>query len=116
MCSINQGFKLCSCKGKPDKNKPYWKLSRKDPNREILLLVGESMSPYNQPPKRKTIANELNKGVAFDFDFVPREYDLLEFFAVTYRHKYQFLQGQWKFVSAPMMGVPTIEHGTGRIK
>ncbi|WP_373074580.1 hypothetical protein [Zeaxanthinibacter enoshimensis] len=74
------------------------------------------MAPYNAPPNREAIADELNNRQVFDFEYVPQEYDLIEFNGLQYRHKYQFLQGSWTFVTQSLMSVSIIEHRSGRIK
>ena len=79
MCNIIDGFKLCTCSDKVDKSKPHWVLERlikKEDKIQDEVLIG-ILSPY-YTENIKTILNELNNGNPFDFDYNPKDNDMLE--------------------------------------
>ena len=79
MCDIIDGFKLCTCKDKVDKSKPHWILERLIKKENIIrddVLIG-ILSPY-YIDNIETILNELNNGNPFDFEYSPKENDMLK--------------------------------------
>ena len=79
MCNIIDGFKLCTCSDKVDKSKPHWILERlikKEDTIQDVVMIG-ILSP-NYANNIKTILNELNNGNPFDFEYNPKDNDMLE--------------------------------------
>lgn len=104
MCSIHEGFKLCSCEGEInfDAEGIYWILSRINPAKELVQRKGKVVLPrYNaqEEDQRTLILTELNKQNCFDFDFTPRLNDFLkitiEFKNHSQRYCFQYTNNQW---------------------
>lgn len=82
MCDTSQNLKLCTCKEKIDKSKPYWMLSRKRINqgKTVSLILGS----YEPETINESTANlvdwlesQLNNNDCFDFDYHPMQDDKL---------------------------------------
>ena len=79
MCNTIDGFKLCTCSDKVDKSKPHWILERLIKKEDKIrgdVLIGILSAYYANNIKK--ILNELNNGKPFDFDYNPKDNDMLE--------------------------------------
>ena len=81
MCDINGPFKLCTCESNVDRSKPHWVLHRNLQSKEEHQLMGEFNlpDPYSLISER-SLQRRLNSINVFDFDYEPKEGDLLELF------------------------------------
>ena len=77
MCSPNDGFKLCSCSDDIDENKPHWVLERLKINKKDVRLMIIGMFPINYDVNIDYVLDQLNNHNPFDFDYTPRNKDIL---------------------------------------
>ena len=77
MCSPNDGFKLCSCSNDIDENEPHWVLERLKINKKDVRLMIIGMFPINYDVNIDYVLDQLNNHNPFDFDYTPRNKDIL---------------------------------------
>jgi len=77
MCSPNDGFKLCSCSDDVDENKPHWVLERLKINKKDVRLMIIGMFPIDYDVNIDYVLDQLNNHNPFDFDYTPKNRDLL---------------------------------------
>ena len=99
MCDINGQFKLCTCSEKIDKKKPYWVLkSNREDDEEDHMVLGMFSEPniIFTPIVRRNILRRLNtiKSI-FDFDYTPKERDLLKLCGEYDEYYCEFKEGKW---------------------
>ena len=99
MCDLNGKFILCSCSEDVDISEPHWKLYRNSMdngvNRQIIIGM---MYPPNLIDiiERRKLLRRLNTRNVFDFDYQPKENDVLELFPSEYEdYKLTFMKGKW---------------------
>jgi hypothetical protein len=104
MCSIEDGFRLCTCAEKInfDAEGIYWMLSRVNPSKELKHIKGKSIIPHYDAKEQDTrlfILAELNSRNCFDFPFEPQENDFLKIFVEQKKNPqkycYQYTQHKW---------------------
>ena len=99
MCDLNGKFILCSCSEEVDLSEPHWKLSRNVSNdgEDIHIDIG-MMRPLNLIDKieRRKLLRRLNTRNVFDFEYHPKENDVLELNqSEDDGYKLTFLKGKW---------------------
>ncbi|MCP4441059.1 MAG: SHOCT domain-containing protein [Aureispira sp.] len=104
MCDLNEGFKLCSCDGdKLPIEKIDWILERR--NEELPFRVRKGMAAQNyigghEKYIKSIIATHLNAKNCFDFDYEPKEDDLLKIKkrenGARHWYSYRFVAGKWE--------------------
>ena len=99
MCDVNGQFKLCTCSEKIDKKKPYWVLkSNREDDEEDHMVLGMFSEPniIFTPIVRRNILRRLNtvKSI-FDFDYKPKERDLLKLSGEYDEYYCEFKGGKW---------------------
>jgi len=101
MCDVNGQFKLCTCSEKIDKSKPYWVLKSKREDNEEHFVVGQfsQPNPLFTPIFRKNILRRLNTvNSIFDFDYTPKERDLLKLCGKYDEYYFEFKGGKWRWL------------------
>lgn len=101
MCDISNGFKLCTCKGRPKKSEPHWVLERQDTN--IITrceIMGMPIFPeYTQEEESQInlIVKQLNQGNCFDFAYQPTEGDVFTMhFPPDNDYRFRYQSGIWE--------------------
>ena len=77
MCTKNDGFKLCTCSDDIDIDKPHWVLERLKINKKDVDLVIIGTFSMNYGSNIDYVLDQLNNHNPFDFDYTPRNRDLL---------------------------------------
>ena len=77
MCSTSDGFKLCTCSGDIDENKPHWVLERLKINKNGRKFMVIGTFDVNYLENLEYVLEQLNNHNPFDFDYKPRNRDLL---------------------------------------
>ena len=84
MCTITDGFKLCTCKTDIAKGMPYWELKRWDMENDIYSFeMGRCMNvTYTHSQKYfgdqlLSLLNHCADKTIFDFCYVPTTHDVL---------------------------------------
>jgi len=99
MCDLNGKFILCSCSEEVDLSEPHWKLYRNSmDNGEYHRVIIGMMTPLNLIEKieRRKLLRRLNSQNVFDFEYQPKENDVLELFPSEYdEYKLTFIKGKW---------------------
>ena len=95
MCSIEEGFRLCTCAEKIDFSAEgiYWTLSRVNPSKELKHIKGKCIIPdynANDEVNRHRILTELNKHNCFDFPFEAVHNDFLKINIVQNKMRKQY--------------------------
>ena len=98
MCDVNGPFKLCTCSEKIDKKKPYWVLKSNREDNEEHMVLGQFSQPniLFTPIVRRNILRRLNtiKSI-FDFNYTPKERDLLKLCGEYDEYYCEFKGGKW---------------------
>ena len=101
MCDVNGQFKLCTCSEKIDKKKPYWvlKSNREDDFEHRVLGQFSQPNVLFTPVVRRNVVRRLNsvKSV-FDFDYNPKERDLLKLCGEYDEYYCEFKGGKWRWL------------------
>lgn len=101
MCDVNGQFKLCTCSEKVDKSKPYWVLKSNRHDEVEYCVVGQfsQPNPLFTPILRRNILRRLNtvKSI-FDFDYTPKERDLLKLCGEYDEYYCEFKGGKWRWL------------------
>tara|TARA_B110000971_G_C19839059_1_gene421681 strand:- start:54 stop:617 length:564 start_codon:yes stop_codon:yes gene_type:complete len=98
MCDVNGPFKLCTCSEKIDKKKPYWvlKSNREDNIENMVLGMFSQPNIIFTPIVRRNILTRLNSVKSiFDFDYKPKERDLLKLCGEYDEYYFEFKGGKW---------------------
>ena len=77
MCSTSDGFKLCTCSDEIDENKPHWVLERLKTNKNGSKFIVIGTFDVNYLENLEYVLEQLNNHNPFDFDYKPRNRDLL---------------------------------------
>lgn len=96
MCEFNKSFKLCSCSGQIDRTKPHWVLERLNSNLKDLELVNIGRFPPEYFFKIELILLELNHNNPFDFDYQPKQKDVLTLSFEDGNYSLIYTQGKWR--------------------
>ena len=90
MCSLNDGFRLCTCGGDQDAD---WVLQRLDASLQEQHLRGKAMMPRFDKSAESILA-QLRQRNCFDVDYQPQDGDVLMFWGrLRFRHQ----DGRWGF-------------------
>ena len=98
MCDVNGQFKLCTCSEKIDKKKPYWVLKSNKQKGEEFGVLGMFSQPNTvfTPILRRNILRRLNSVKSiFDFEYTPKEKDLLKLCGKYDEYYCEFINGKW---------------------
>lgn len=101
MCDVNGQFKLCTCSKKVDKNKPYWllKSNREDGEEHFVVGMFSQPNPVFTPKLKRNILRRLNSAKSiFDFDYTPKESDLLKLCGTYDEYYCEFKEGKWRWL------------------
>ncbi len=77
MCSTSDGFKLCTCSDVIDENKPHWVLERLKTKKYGSNFMVIGTYDVNYLGNLEYVLEQLNNHNPFDFDYKPRNRDLL---------------------------------------
>jgi len=80
MCTLEDGFKLCTCDEKLTASNIGWILKRTNATLPLHHRKGRAVLPrYNQQAQvlQALILENLNDKNCFDFDYIPRENDYI---------------------------------------
>ena len=77
MCSTSDGFKLCTCSDDIDKEKPHWVLERLKTKKNDNKFMVIGTFDVNYLENLEYVLEQLNNHNPFDFDYEPRNRDLL---------------------------------------
>ena len=77
MCSTSDGFKLCTCSGDIDEDKPHWVLERLKTKKNGSKFMVIGTFDVNYLENLEYVLEQLNNHNPFDFDYEPRNRDLL---------------------------------------
>ena len=77
MCSTSDGFKLCTCSGDIDEDKPHWVLERLKTKKNGIKFMVIGTFDVNYLENLEYVLEQLNNHNPFDFDYEPRNRDLL---------------------------------------
>ena len=98
MCDVNGKFKLCTCSDKIDKKKPYWVLKSNKQKGEEFGVLGmfSQPNPVFTHILRRNILKRLNSVKSiFDFEYTPKEKDLLKLCGEFDEYYCEFINGKW---------------------
>ena len=101
MCDVNGQFKLCTCSEKIDKKKPYWVLKSNKQKGEEFGVLGmfSQPNPVFTHILRRNILKRLNSVKSiFDFEYTPKEKDLLKLCGEYDEYYCEFINGKWKWI------------------
>ena len=96
MCEFWDKFKLCTCSDGVDKSKPYWILEWLNSNLKDLELVNIGRFPPEYFFKIELILLELNHNNPFDFDYQPKQKDVLTLSFEDGNYSLIYTQGKWR--------------------
>ena len=97
MCDLKGPFKLCTCSDKIDKKKPHWILERISVNLkdlELTTIIGIFSSTYLM--NIDDIIEQLNTTNTFDFDYTPKQKDILILDFVDDYYELIYTKGKWR--------------------
>ena len=77
MCSKSDGFKLCTCSDDIDEDKPHWILERLKTKKNGSKFMVIGTFDVNYLENLEYVLEQLNNHNPFDFDYEPRNRDLL---------------------------------------
>jgi len=96
MCDLNGPFRLCTCSDGIDKSKPHWVLERMNSNLKDLELVHIGMFPPEYHFKIEIILSELNNNSPFDFEYHPKQKDVLTLNFEYDNYNLIYTNGEWR--------------------
>lgn len=76
MCEIGE-FKLCTCSGEINKNKPHWILEKLSVNKNEINQVTIGIYSDEYEMNIDFVMDKLNNGNPFDFEYKPGQKDML---------------------------------------
>jgi NDP-sugar pyrophosphorylase family protein len=77
MCSTSDGFKLCTCSGDIDEDKPHWVLERLKTKKNGSKFMVIGTFDVNYLENLEYVLEQLNNHNPFDFEYKPINRDLL---------------------------------------
>ena len=95
MCKIGE-FKLCTCSDKIDRSKPHWILERLCVNKNEIEQVTIGMYTYQYMMNIDFIVDKLNHGKPFDFEYNPRQKDVLTLNFDDVAFTLIYTNGKWR--------------------
>lgn len=96
MCEFGDKFNLCTCSDGIDKSKPHWILERMNSNLKDMELVDIGMFPPEYHFKIEFILSELNKNNPFDFEYQPKQKDVLTLNFDNDDYSLIYTNGEWR--------------------
>ena len=95
MCKIGE-FKLCTCSGQIDKSKPHWILEKLSVNKNEItyLIIGMFREEYIM--NMGFVIDKLNDGNPFDFEYKPRQKDILTLNFDDVAFTLIYTKGKWR--------------------
>lgn len=96
MCTIDQGFRLCTCAEVI--TKPDWVLERLDESISERYLIGQSKLlrfTANEKEAQELVVAALNEGHCFDFPYEARDRDVLTIKLGTKNLRFRRDEGRW---------------------
>lgn len=96
MCEFGDKFKLCTCSDGIDKSKPHWVLERMNSNLKDMEMVHIGMFPPEYHFKIEFILSELNKNNPFDFEYHPKQKDVLTLNFENDDYSLIYTNGEWR--------------------
>ncbi len=97
MCTIDQGFRLCTCAGEVI-TEPDWILERLDESISEQYVMGQSglhRFTANEKEAQELVVTALNEGHCFDFPYVARDRDVLTIKLGTKSLRFRRHEGRW---------------------
>ena len=96
MCDLKGPFKLCTCSGKIDKKKPHWILERISVNLKDLEIIEIGQFSTTYLMNIDDIIEQLNTTNTFDFDYTPKQKDILILDFVDDYYELIYTKGKWR--------------------
>jgi len=87
---------LCTCSDGIDKSKPHWVLERMNSNLKDMEMVHIGMFPPEYHFKIEFILTEMNKNNPFDFEYQPKQKDVLTLNFEKGDYSLIYTNGQWR--------------------
>ena len=98
MCDLAEGLKLCTCEGET-LDDPDWVLERRDDSIPPDHRRGRALIPRYTDAEQSCLAlviAKLDDGSCFDFDYTPRDGDVLILRHETKRYRFRFAGQAWE--------------------
>ena len=95
MCKIGE-FKLCTCSDKIDKSKPHWILEKLSVNKDEIYDVIIGLYTEEYVMNIDFIINKLNHGNPFDFEYNPKQKDILTLNFDEVAFTLIYTNGKWR--------------------
>ena len=95
MCEIGE-FKLCTCSGEIDESKPHWILERLSVNKNEIEQVTIGMYRHEYMINLGFVIDKLNTGNPFDFEYKPRQKDMLSLNFDDVAFTLIYTNGKWR--------------------
>ena len=95
MCKIGE-FKLCTCSGEIDESKPHWILERLCVNKNEIEQVIIGMYRHEYMINLGFVIDKLNTGNPFDFEYKPRQKDMLSLNFDDVAFTLIYTNGKWR--------------------
>ena len=101
MCDPDHRVKLCTCSGPGPIKRPYWTLTRRDPDDidDDIKAVGSIEvidPPFEEAVLTAKLRDDLNRFDAFDTDMGLTEGDVLDLALETMDLTFEFTDGRWQ--------------------
>ena len=102
MCDVNGPFKLCTCSEEVNKNKPHWTLKSDRKNSEFHAVHVGLLEPrffiFTPFIKRHILRRMNSKTSVFDFEYVPKEKDLLVLRGEYESYFLEYNNNKWNWI------------------
>ena len=95
MCKLGE-FKLCTCSDKIDKSKPHWILEKLSVNKDEIDEVIIGMYPEEYVMNIDFVIDKLNHGNPFDFQYNPKQKDVLTLNFDEVAFTLIYTNGKWR--------------------
>ena len=105
MCDNIGEFKLCTCSDKIDKKKPYWKLEKFNANKNEIEQVIIGRYTFYFFENIEFVLDQLNNNSHFDFDYTPKQKDMLTLHFKELSFNLIFTNEKWRDFSESYPGL-----------
>lgn len=98
MCKPEKHIKLCTCAADEVDKKRCWSLYRVDPNPSFFIegmIVPPELTELSVYLEGKFL-DDLNKENVFDFDYKPKDGDVIEINLDDYQFAYEYKNGKFE--------------------